>query len=88
MKIGPSKTTTDQTMRKSEKTFANSGCLLRCIAVPLTDGGFHAQVEITRYEDKALLAARTFVANNPFQSRIEAIEWARAWSVNWVRKNV
>jgi hypothetical protein len=74
-------------MDKLEKTFANCGCLLHCIAVPLTGGGFQAQVKVIRYEDKALLAERRLLPDEPFQSSAEAIESARAWSVSWVRRN-
>jgi hypothetical protein len=74
-------------MRKLEKTFANCGCMLRCVAVPLTGNCFHAKVEIIRYEDQALLVTKTFVSPAPFRSSTEAIECARAWSVNWVRQN-
>lgn len=74
-------------MRKLEKTYANCGCLIRCIAIPLTDGGFFAEVEIMRYEDQALLVGKTIVSSVPLESSSEAIECARAWSVNWVRQN-
>jgi hypothetical protein len=74
-------------MHKFEKTFANCGCLLRCIAVPGTDGGFQARAEIIRYEDKALLEARTLISEEPYRNAAEAIDSARAWSVNWVRQN-
>jgi hypothetical protein len=74
-------------MRKLEKTFANCGCMLRCIAVPLTGGSFHAQVEIMRYEDEALLVTKAFVPPEAFRSSTQAIECTRAWSVDWVRQN-
>lgn len=74
-------------MPKLEKTFANCGCLLRCIAVPVTNTSFQAQVEIVRYWDKKLLVSKTIVSSLPLHSASEAIECARAWSVNWVRQN-
>jgi hypothetical protein len=74
-------------MHKFEKTFANCGCLLRCIAVPIPGSGFQAQVEIIRYEDQALLQAKTLTPDEPFRSSAEAIDSARAWSVSWVRQN-
>ena len=74
-------------MRKLEKTYANCGCLLRRIAIPLTNGGFLAEVEIMRYEDKALFVCKNIVSSVPLESSSEAIECARAWSVNRVRQN-
>jgi len=38
-------------MHKLEKTFANCGHLLRCVAAPLPTGSFQAQVEVVRYAD-------------------------------------
>ncbi|MFS0754627.1 hypothetical protein ABC383_08010 [Noviherbaspirillum sp. 1P10PC] len=74
-------------MIKGEKTFANQGYLLRCIAVPLPDGSFHASVQITRYADRADMGTTEFTPEVPFASRAAAIEHARAWSVEWVRNN-
>ena len=74
-------------MRKLEKTFANCGCLLRCMAVPLTGGGFHAQVEIVQYGTNNLLVEKHIVDSIPLPSVNDAIECARDWSVNWVRQN-
>ena len=74
-------------MIKAEKTFANQGYLLRCITVPLPDGGFHAKVEITRYEDRADMGGAVFTPEVPFPTRAAAIEHARAWAVEWVRNN-
>jgi hypothetical protein len=74
-------------MRKLEKTFANCGCLLRCMAVPLTGGGgFHAQVEIVQYGTNKLLVEKRIVASIPLPSVNDAIECARDWSMNWVRQ--
>lgn len=72
-------------MIKAEKTFANQGYLLRCMAVLLEDGCFHARVQITRYADRADMGTTDFTPEVPFQSRAAAIEHARAWSVEWVR---
>lgn len=74
-------------MSKLEKTFANFGCLLRCIAVPLSNGGFDAQVEIVQYKDNKLLLQKTLITTKVFNTCEEAIEYARAWSVSWVRQN-
>jgi hypothetical protein len=79
--------TNHPTVIKAEKTFANQGYLLRCIAVPLQDGRFHASVQITRYADRADMGTTHFTPEVPFQSRAAAIEHARAWSVEWVRNN-
>jgi hypothetical protein len=72
---------------KAEKTFANQGYLLRCVVVPVQDGGFHARVEIIRYEDQADMGVTAFTPEVPFASRAAAIEHARAWGVEWVRNN-
>jgi hypothetical protein len=47
-------------MRKLEKTFANYGCVLRCIAVPLTGNYFHPKVEIIRKRDSSLSITHKF----------------------------
>lgn len=72
-------------MKKLEQTFPNYGCLLRCIAMPLPHGGFRPMVEVTRYRDQKFLVAETFSRVPPFITSVEAIEYARAWSVEWVR---
>jgi hypothetical protein len=72
---------------KSEKTFANQGYLLRCISVPLENGGFHAEVQITRYSDKADMGTTRFTPEIAYSTRAIAIEHARAWSVQWVDNN-
>jgi len=72
---------------KAEKTFANQGYILRCIAVSLQDGGFHAKAEITRYEDQMDMGGAVFAPEVPFPGRAAAIEHARAWAVEWVRNN-
>jgi hypothetical protein len=74
-------------VNKAEKTFANQGYLLRCIAMPLQDGCFHARVEITRYEDQVDMGATAFTPEVPFADPADAIEHARAWGVEWVRNN-
>lgn len=74
-------------MIKAEKTFANQGYLLRCTAISLEKGGFHAQVEITRYSDKADMGTTRFTPEVAYSTRAIAIEHARAWSVNWVKIN-
>jgi hypothetical protein len=71
----------------AEKTFANQGYLLRCIAVPLEKGGFHAEVQITRYSDKADMGTTRFTPEVAYSTRAIAIEHARAWSVDWVKNN-
>jgi hypothetical protein len=73
-------------IRRLEKTFANRGCLLHCIALPLTGGGFHAQVEIVRYDDNEVLVDKTIVSLDRLQNAKEAIECARAWSVSWINQ--
>jgi hypothetical protein len=72
---------------KAEKIFANQGYLLHCIAVPLEKGGFHAQVQIIRYRDKADLGTTHFRPEVAYSTRAIAIEHARAWSVDWVKNN-
>jgi len=72
---------------KSEKTFANQGYLLRCVAIPLENGGFHAQVQITRYSDKSDMGTTSFTPEVAYSTRAIAIEHARAWSVAWVDNN-
>jgi hypothetical protein len=72
---------------KAEKIFANQGYLLSCTAVPLEKGGFHAQVQITRYSDKADMGTTWFTPELAYSTRAIAIEHARAWSVEWVKNN-
>lgn len=72
-------------MKKLEKIFANHGCLLRCIAEPLVNGGFRPKAEITRFCDKKLLTTETFDRIPSFITGAEAIEHGRAWAVQWVR---
>lgn len=74
-------------MIKAEKTFANQGYLLCCTALPVDSGGFHAQVQITRYRDKADMGTTRFTPAVSFSTRAIAIEHARAWSVDWVNNN-
>ena len=74
-------------MNKAEKIFANQGYLLCCSAVPLESGGFHAQVQITRYRDKADMGTTRFTPELAYSTRAVAIEHARAWSVEWVNNN-
>lgn len=74
-------------MIKAEKIFANQGYLLHCTAIPLEDGGFHAQVRITRYSDKADMGTTRFTPEVAYSTRAIAIEHARAWSVDWVKNN-
>ena len=74
-------------MIKAEKIFANQGYLLRCVAVPLEKGGFHAEVQIIRYRDKADLGTTLFRPEVAYSTRAIAIEHARAWSVDWVKNN-
>ena len=74
-------------MIKAEKTFANQGYLLRCTAIPLASGGFHAEVQITRYHDKADRGTTRFTPEVSYSSRAIAIEHARAWSGEWVKNN-
>lgn len=74
-------------MIKAEKIFANQGYLLHCIAVPLEQGGYHAQVQITRYSDKADMGTTRFTPEVAYSTRAIAIEHARAWSVDWVKHN-
>jgi len=72
---------------KAEKTFANQGYLLRCTAIALEKGGYHAQVQITRYSDKADMGTTRFTPEVAYSTRAIAIEHARAWSVEWVKNN-
>jgi hypothetical protein len=72
---------------KAEKTFANQGYLLSCTAIALESGGFHAQVQITRYRDKADMGTTRFTPEVAYSTRAIAIEHARAWSVEWVNNN-
>ncbi len=72
-------------MIKAEKIFANQGYLLECCAVPLDDGSFHAQVQITRYRDQADMGLTRFTPELSYSTRATAIEHARAWSVDWVK---
>ena len=74
-------------MIKAEKIFANQGYLLRCIAIPLEQGGYHAQVQITRYSDKTDMGTTRFTPEVAYSTRAIAIEHARAWSVDWVKHN-
>ena len=74
-------------MIKAEKIFANQGYLLRCTAIPLEQGGYHAQVQITRYSDKADMGTTLFAPEVAYSTRAIAIEHARAWSVDWVKHN-
>ena len=74
-------------MIKAEKIFANQGYLLQCIAIPLEQGGYHAQVQITRYSDKADMGTTRFTPEVAYSTRAIAIEHARAWSVDWVKHN-
>ena len=74
-------------MNKAEKIFANQGYLLSCTAVPSENGGFHAQVQITRYRDKADMGTTRFTPELAYSTRAIAIEHARAWSVEWVNNN-
>jgi hypothetical protein len=74
-------------VNKAEKIFANQGYLLCCSAVPLESGGFHAQVQITRYRDKADMGTTRFTPELAYSTRAVAIEHARAWSVEWVNNN-
>ncbi|MET0962507.1 MAG: hypothetical protein ABWY05_06760 [Noviherbaspirillum sp.] len=71
-------------MIKAEKIFANQGYVLQCCAVPLDDGSFHAEVQITRYRDQADMGLTRFSPEPAYATRAIAIEQARAWSVNWV----
>jgi hypothetical protein len=74
-------------VNKAEKIFANQGYLLCCTAVPLESGGFHAQVQIIRYRDKADMGTTRFTPELAYSTRAIAIEHARAWSVEWVKNN-
>lgn len=74
-------------MIKAEKIFANQGYLLCCTAITLETGGFHAQVQITRYRDKADMGTTRFTPEMAYSTRAIAIEHARAWSVEWVNNN-
>ncbi len=74
-------------MIKAEKTFANQGYLLRCTAIPVEKGGFHAEAHITRYSDKADMGTTRFAPEVAYSTRAIAIEHARAWSVEWVKSN-
>ncbi len=74
-------------MIKAEKIFANQGYLLCCTAIALESGGFHAQVQITRYRDKADMGTTRFTPEVAYSTRAIAIEHARAWSVEWVNNN-
>ena len=72
-------------MIKAEKIFANQGYLLQCDALPLGDGSFHAQVQITRYRDQADMGLTRLTPELAYATRAVAIEHARAWSVDWVK---
>ena len=72
-------------MIKAEKIFANQGYVLRCVAVPVNEGRFHASVQIIRYADRADMGTTHFTPEVAFSTRAAAIEHARAWSVEWVR---
>lgn len=74
-------------VNKADKIFANQGYLLHCIALPIDSGGFHAQVQITRYRDKADMGTTRLTPAVCFSTCAIAIEHARAWSVEWVNNN-
>ncbi len=68
-------------------TFAYRDYLLSCDAARIAPGRFQAHVVIARRGDLHIVASRFFSAQQCFANEADAVEHARTWALDWIKRN-